>query len=57
MSSDILEKKLLEEAKVCVNGGTMYGTEGFIRINIATQRTRLKEGLNRIIHYLKHLKA
>ena len=43
--------KLLDEAKVWLNPGTMYGPqsgEGFIRINIATQRSRLIEALNRI---------
>ena len=43
--------KLLDEAKVWLNPGTMYGPqsgEGFIRINIAIQRSRLIEALNRI---------
>lgn len=43
--------KLLDEAKVWLNPGTMYGPqsgEGYIRINIATQRSRLIEALNRI---------
>ena len=43
--------KLLYEAKVWLNPGTMYGPqsgEGYIRINIATQRSRLIEALNRI---------
>ena len=43
--------KLLDEAKVWLNPGTMYGPqsgEGYIRINIATQRSRLVEALNRI---------
>ena len=43
--------KLLDEAKVWLNPGTMYGPqsgEGYIRINIATQRIRLIEALNRI---------
>lgn len=43
--------KLLDEAKVWLNPGTMYGLqsgEGYIRINIATQRSRLIEALNRI---------
>ena len=43
--------KLLNEAKVWLNPGTMYGPqlgEGYIRINIATQRSRLIEALNRI---------
>ena len=43
--------KLLDEAKVWLDPGTMYGPqsgEGYIRINIATQRSRLIEALNRI---------
>ena len=43
--------RLLKEAKVWINPGTMYGPqsgEGYIRINLATQRSRLMEALNRI---------
>ena len=43
--------KLLDEAKVWLNPGTMYGPqsgEGYIRINLATQRSRLIEALERI---------
>ena len=31
-----------------VNAGKMYGTEGFIRINLACPRAMLAEGLNRV---------
>ncbi|MDY6248736.1 MAG: PatB family C-S lyase, partial [Prevotella sp.] len=48
LSGDEFEEKLLREAQVWVNSGTMYGTDGFIRINLATQRNRLMEGLRRI---------
>ena len=47
--------RLLAEAKVWVNPGTMYGPqtgEGYIRFNIATQRSRLKEALQRIAKVL-----
>lgn len=43
---------LLRKAKVYVNCGTMYGDsagEGFIRINLATRRSLLREGIQRII--------
>ena len=43
--------RLLKEAKVWINPGTMYGPqsgEGYIRINLATQRSRLIEALERI---------
>jgi cystathionine beta-lyase len=42
---------LMEKAKVCVNDGAMYGAEAgrdFIRVNLATQRARLHEALQRI---------
>ena len=44
-------KQLLDEAKVWLNPGTMYGPqsgEGFLRINIACPRSRLMEALQRI---------
>lgn len=43
--------KLLKEAKVWLNPGTMYGPqsgEGYLRINIACPRRQLIEALNRI---------
>jgi cystathionine beta-lyase len=42
-----ITKRLLDEGRLWVNPGTMYGPagEGFIRINIATQRENLKRGL------------
>ncbi|MCR4583531.1 MAG: pyridoxal phosphate-dependent aminotransferase [Prevotella sp.] len=43
--------RLLDEAKVWVNPGTMYGPqtgEGYIRLNIACPRARLLEALKRI---------
>ena len=52
LSADEMEETLLREARVWVNSGTMYGTEGYIRINIATQRARLMEGLQRIAKVL-----
>ena len=56
LASDELTKRLLDEGKVQVNSGTMYGTqtgEGFIRINIACPRSRLMEGLRRIKQVLR----
>ncbi|MCR5240289.1 MAG: hypothetical protein K6E15_09065, partial [Prevotella sp.] len=44
-------QRLLQEAKVWINPGTMYGPEtgkGYVRFNIATQRSRLVEALERI---------
>ena len=50
-AKEIADKLLLEE-KLRINEGTMYGEagEGFIRINIATQRERLIRGLKKIRH-------
>lgn len=46
-SSEELSKILLEEQKLWVNPGTMYGNagEGFLRINIACPKSLLTEGL------------
>ena len=43
--------RLLTEASVWINPGTMYGPEtgkGYVRFNIACPRSRLQEALNRI---------
>ena len=56
ISEQQLCDRLLSEAHVWVNPGTMYGPEsgrGYIRLNIATQRRRLEEALNRIAGVLK----
>ena len=51
MTSQQYADYLLNEAKVWVNPGTMYGPqsgEGYIRLNIACPRSRLLEALQRI---------
>lgn len=48
MSGDEVEHKLLEEARVWVNSGTMYGADGYIRLNIACPRGLLENGLIRL---------
>ena len=51
ITAQALCDKLLNEANVWLNPGTMYGPktgEGYIRFNIATQRSRLREALERI---------
>ena len=51
LKSDELTQRLLQEAHVQVNSGTMYGTEageGFIRLNIACPRSQMMEALRRI---------
>lgn len=53
--SEELEKQILEHTGAWVNSGSMYGKDGFIRINIACPRATLEEGLRRICNYLKCL--
>lgn len=55
ISSEELEKQILDHTGVWVNSGSMYGKDGFIRINIACPRATLEEGLRRICGYLKCL--
>ena len=48
LCSDALADRLLRIGRVQVNSSTMYGGEGFIRINIACPRSQMMEGLRRI---------
>lgn len=54
MSSDELEKLLVNEAELWLNAGTMYGPEGegFMRWNIACPRSVLIEGLHRFTAFV-----
>ena len=54
---DQLCDRLLQEAHVWVNPGTMYGPvtgRGYIRINIACPRARLLEGLERMRSFISN---
>lgn len=55
MTSAEVTKKLLDDARVMVNDGIMYGKagDGFIRINLATQRAVVEEATRRIINAMK----
>lgn len=53
--SEQLEKQILEHTGVWINSGSMYGKDGFIRVNIACPRATLQQGLQRICEYLKCL--
>jgi cystathionine beta-lyase len=50
-TADKLSHSLLEEQKLWINSGTMYGNsgEGFLRINIATPNAMLQTGLERLL--------
>ena len=55
ITSQELCDQLFAEAKVWINPGTMYGPqtgEGYVRFNIAIQRSRLLDALQRIKKYL-----
>lgn len=54
MPSETLEHRLTREAKLRLNAGTMYGTEGegFMRWNIACPQTVLSEGLKRFENFV-----
>ena len=58
ITSQELCDRLFREAKVWINPGTMYGPkigEGYVRLNIATQRSRLVEALNRVVKALEQI--
>ena len=55
LPSENIKEELLRNYKVWVNAGTMYGTDGFIRINLATPRSVLAEGLDRVARGLAAL--
>ena len=53
MESEKIEEYLVENHRVWVNAGEIYGKDGYIRINIATSRAMLAEGLRRMIAGLR----
>lgn len=55
--SETLEQKLINDAKLWLNAGSMYGTagDGFMRWNIACPRSVLIEGLKRFQHFVQTL--
>ena len=55
MRSEEIENALLAREKVWVNAGAMYGTDGFVRVNLATPRALLSEGLDRLVLGLRAL--
>ena len=52
LSSDEVSSRLLDEQKLMVNSGSMYGGEGFIRLNIACPRSQVVEALERMAKVL-----
>lgn len=54
MPSDALEHALLDDARLWLNAGTMYGAEGegYMRWNIACPRSVMLDGLNRFLNFV-----
>ena len=50
--ADKLCQEILDKCNVYINSGSMYGDNNYIRINLATQRARLEEALNRIMQLI-----
>ncbi len=55
MPDEELEEYLKEHYRVWLNAGSMYGRGGFLRVNLATSRRRLAEGLDRMFDGLTAL--
>ena len=55
MSSDALEHALLDDARLWLNAGTMYGAEGegYMRWNIACPHSVMLDGLNRFLNFVR----
>lgn len=57
LTSEELCRRLLDEQRLWLNEGTMYGAggEGFVRINIACPRSRLEEALERLNRFVAQM--
>lgn len=55
MPSDALEHALLDDVRLWLNAGTMYGAEGegYMRWNIACPRSVMLDGLNRFLNFIR----
>lgn len=58
MASEALEEKLVGEARLWLNAGTMYGAEGegYMRWNIACPRSVMLDGLHRFRDFVRGLR-
>ena len=57
LTSDEFTRRLTAEGRVMLSSGTLYGQagEGFVRLNMACQRTRLTDALARIKRWTEQL--
>ena len=56
MSSAELVDNIEEHERVRVNSGHIYGSEGFVRVNLATVPDILDEGLERLVRGFERLR-
>ena len=57
LGSEKLEGELLSTQKLWLNCGAMYGTDGYMRINIACPRAVMLEGLERLRKFVSRYSA
>ena len=57
LPTQTVEQSLVENEKVRINNGLMYGQEGFIRINLACPPVLLEDGLSRLVKGIRRLMA
>ena len=55
MPSVEIRNSLLQNEKVWINDGTMYGKDGFMRINLATPKALADEGFLRIVRGFRRI--
>ena len=55
MSSQQITDSLTAVEKVRLNAGSMYGSEGFLRFNLACPPALLEEGLARAVRGLRRM--
>lgn len=56
LSSEEMEARLLSAERLWLNCGTMYGTDGFMRINIACPRSVMLDGLSRLRRFIARIR-
>lgn len=55
MSTRQIQDSLIENEKVWINSGTMYGDGDFMRMNLACPRAVFKEGMSRVLAGMRRL--
>ena len=56
MDSETFCRRLIQEAKVAVLPGTLYGKEGYVRISYSAPMGSLRAGMNRFEEFVNGLK-